>query len=94
MHGINAGVQAKVKAIQPKAVYSHCYAHCVNLVLVEATSTNLYARNFFGVLQNLYNFLEASPQRHSKLKSLMFELKSKPRIKSLKKLSDTRWACR
>ena len=87
-------MQAKVKAAQPKAIYSHCYAHCVNLVLVEATSTNQYTRNFFGVLQNLYNFLEASPHRHSKLESLMLELKSKPRIKSLKKLSDTRWACR
>ena len=94
MLGVNAGVQAKVKAAQPKAIYSHCYAHCVNLVLVEATSTNHYTRIFFGVLQNLYNFLEASPHRHSKLESLMLELKSKPRIKSLKKLSDTRWACR
>ena len=94
MRGVNAGVQVKVKAAQPKAIYSHCYAHCVNLVLVEAASTNQYTRNFFGVLQNLYNFLEASPHRHSKLESLMLELKSKPRIKSLKKLSDTRWACR
>lgn len=59
MRGHIAGVQAKVRVIQPKAIYTHCYAHCTNLVLVEATSTNQYARNFFGVLQNLYKFLEA-----------------------------------
>ena len=42
-----AGVQAKVGVIQPKAIYTHCYAHCTTLVLDEATSTNQYARNFF-----------------------------------------------
>ena len=62
MRGAIAGVQAKIKAIQPKAIYTHCYAHCTNLVLVAATSTNQYARNFFGVLQNLYKFFEASPR--------------------------------
>ena len=81
MRGINAGVQAKVKAVQPKAIYSHCYAHYINLVIVEVSSTNQYSRNFFGVIQNLYNFLEASPHRHCKLESLMQELSSKPRIK-------------
>ena len=94
MRGAIAGVQAKIKAIQPKAIYSHCYAHCTNLVLVEATSTNKYARNFFGVLQNLYTFLEASSHRHAKLESVIKEVNSKPRIMSVKKLSDTRWACR
>ena len=35
MRGIHAGVQAKVKETQPRAIYCHCYAHCVNLVLVK-----------------------------------------------------------
>ena len=94
MRGAISGLQAKVKALQPKAVYSHCYAHCVNLIIVEATSSNQYARNFFGVLQNLYCFLEASPHRHAKLQSIILQVISKPRIKSVKKLSDTRWSCR
>ena len=56
MRGVNAGVQAKVKAAQPKAIYSHCYAHCVNLVLVEATSTNQYTRNFFWCVAKSLQF--------------------------------------
>ena len=72
MRGAIAGVQAKMKAIH------HCYAHCTNLVLVEATSTNQYVRNVFGVLQNLYNFLEASPHRHAKLESVIKEVDSRP----------------
>ena len=94
MRGIHAGVQVKVKEIQPRAIYCHCYAHCVNLVLVEATSSNQCCRNFFGVIQNLYTFIEASPHRHSTLVAFMKELSSKPHVKTLKKLSDTRWACR
>ena len=47
MRGAIAGVQAKVKSIQPRAIYTHCYAHCTNLVVAEATSTNQYARKFF-----------------------------------------------
>ena len=94
MRGAISGLQAKVKALQPKAVYSHCYAHCVNLVIVEATSSNHYARKFFGILQNLYCFLEASPHRHAKLHSIILQVMSKPRVKSLKKLSDTWWSCR
>ena len=90
MSGANAGLQAKVKAIQPKAIYTHCYAHCTNLVLVEVTSSNQYSRIFFGVLQNLYTFLEASPHRHAKLEAVIIQVNSKPRVKSLKRLSDTR----
>ena len=94
MRGTHAGVQAKVKEIQPKALYCHCYAHCVNLVLVEATSTNQCCRNFFGLIQNLYTFIEVSPHRHSTLVAFMTELNSKPCVRTLKKLSNTRWACR
>ena len=83
-----------MKALQSKAVYSHCCAHCVNLVIVEATTSNHYARKFFGILQNLYYFLEASPHRHAKLHSIILQVMSKPRVKSVKKLSDTRWSCR
>ena len=47
-------------------------------------------QDFFGVLQNLYTFLEASPHRHAKLESVIKEVNSKPQIMSVKKLSDTR----
>ena len=94
MRGTIAGVQAKVKSLQPKAIYTHCYAHCTNLILVEATASNQYSTNLFGVLQNLYTFLVASPHRHAKLEAVIIQVTSKPRVKSMKKLLDTRWACR
>ena len=53
MCGINAGVEAKVKAVQPKAINCHCYAHCVNLVIMEATSRG-GSRGFLRFLETPY----------------------------------------
>ena len=83
MQDAHAGVQAKVKEIQPKAIYCHCYAHCVNLVLVKATCTNQCCRNFFGIMQNLYTFVEANLHRHSTPLAFMTELNSKPHVRTL-----------
>jgi hypothetical protein len=41
------GFRWEVKVESPKALYVHCYAHCLNLVLVDATKSNKTARNFF-----------------------------------------------
>ena len=57
MSGKYNGVQAQVKAVENRAVYIHCYAHCLNLVLVDTVKRNQNARNFFGVLQSLYCFV-------------------------------------
>ena len=35
-----SGLQARVKMELPKALYVHCYAHCLYLVLVDATKSN------------------------------------------------------
>ena len=46
------------------------------------------------MLQNLYNFLKESPHRHGKLQAIIKQVNSKPCIKLIKTLSDTRWPCR
>ena len=52
-----SGVQARIKAVENRAVYIHCYAHCLNLVLVDAVKHNNNATNFFGIIQSLYFFV-------------------------------------
>ena len=42
----------------------------------------------------MYNFLEGSPHRHAKLQAIIKQINSKPHIKSIKTLPDTRWACK
>ena len=98
--GIHTGLQARIKEIFPSAIYTHCYAHVLNLVIVDTMSNNSIARDFFGTLQNPYVFVKTCPKRHAvylkhkrDLSASDDEEKNK-REYVLKKLSDTRWACR
>ena len=40
----------------PQAVYVHCYAHCLNLVLVNATKKVTDSADF-AIMESLYVFL-------------------------------------
>ena len=41
------GVQQRIKEVAPQATYVHCYAHCLNLVLVDSTRSVSHAADFF-----------------------------------------------
>ena len=41
------GVQAKVKEHAPDAIFIHCYAHRLNLILSQAASSNAKCNVFF-----------------------------------------------
>ena len=90
-----SGVQAMIRKENNKAIYMHCHAHILNLVLVESCSKNTIACNFFGDVQSLYVFIEGSTKHHSIFVDMQkTELCSTKQPVTLKRLSDTRWACR
>ena len=61
------GVQAKIKEISPLALFTHCYAHCLNLSI--ATSCKLSeVRNLIGQINEAYLFLNNSPSDNSCLR--------------------------
>lgn len=91
MSGCNAGVQKLVKENSPQAIYVHCCAHRLNLVLVDVAKRVRAASDFFSHLQALYVFLSAS-KCHEHFLSNQNSLGG--REIRLKKLSDTRWSCR
>ena len=98
MSGKYHGVQPLLKDEVPKAIYVHCYGHCLNLVLTDAVKRNKTARNFFGTLESLYCFLRLSNCRNALFHKLQQEFKeseeSQDRSLTIKKLCETRWACR
>ena len=50
MSSSKAGVQAKIKEVSPRALYTHCYAHCLNLSI--ATCSNIQeVRNLIGIIR-------------------------------------------
>lgn len=60
MSGNVGGVQARLREIVPSALYIHCYAHRLNLVVVDCVRNIKASGEFFLILQRLYNFISGS----------------------------------
>lgn len=43
MSGCCSGVQQRIRELAPQAIYVHCHAHCLNLVLVDCVKKNSHA---------------------------------------------------
>ena len=54
MSGCCTGVQTRVPEFAPYAVYIHCYAIVLNLVLVDSVKSVTSASEFFMLLEALY----------------------------------------
>ena len=50
-----AGVQAKIKEISPLAVYTHCFAHSLNLSIAASCDVQ-EVRNLIGLINESYFF--------------------------------------
>ena len=70
MSGRCSGVQQRIREVAPHAVYIHCYAHNLNLALVDCVKGNSDAREFFSLIQTVYIFISSS-------KHTLFTLKSR-----------------
>lgn len=59
----NQGVQNKLVDLNPRAFYTSCGCHSVNLVICDITSTSTKARDFFGIVQRMYTIFCKSIKR-------------------------------
>ncbi|XP_063216599.1 zinc finger MYM-type protein 1-like [Bacillus rossius redtenbacheri] len=84
MAGHLNGVQAKVREVIPHAVFVHCYAHKLNLVLSQAVSCISACRVFFANLSGFVSFLVHSSKRTNLLDTIV--------QKRFPKLAPTRWS--
>lgn len=73
MCGRYSGLSTRIKEIELKAIYTHRYAHILNLVLSHACQSIQDVRNAFGIVASIYNFTEGSAKRHHVFKSIMKE---------------------
>ena len=92
MSGQCSGVQKRIKELAPHAIYVHCYAHTLNLVLVDSVKMVPYATEFFALLESLYVFISTT-KAHAIYMQKQSEMHSDKRPLQLQKVSDTRWAC-
>ena len=52
-----SGVQKKVMDVVPQAIYIQCFAHLLNLVLIDCAKNISHAGRFFSLLESLYVFI-------------------------------------
>jgi len=87
MSGGCSGVQHRMKEVAPYAAYVHCYAHTLNLTLVDCVKSVQCACDFFCLLKALYVFTSASKAQAAFVAKQ--ELHPEKPVHRLQKLSDT-----
>ena len=87
MKGKKQGVQKRLLDINPRAFYTPCGCHNLNLVLCDMANSCPKAISFFGVVQRVYTLFSSSTKRWKILQDNV-------PILTLKPLSQTRWESR
>lgn len=94
MSGGYSGLQSRIQSHNDKALCVHCHAHCLNLVLVESAKSSQPFVCFFNLVESLYTFQARTPKCYAAFVTLQQNMYPGPGVCELKRLSDTRWACR
>lgn len=89
MSGAKGGVQARFREKHPQAIYVHCYAHELNLVLCHTCKAIPEATKFFELLESMYSFFHVSLVHHDKFADVQKHLGLDN--SDLIQLSKTRW---
>uniref|UniRef100_A0A8C6T8V9 Zinc finger MYM-type protein 1 n=1 Tax=Neogobius melanostomus TaxID=47308 RepID=A0A8C6T8V9_9GOBI len=85
------GVQARFREKHPEALYVHCYAHELNLVLCHTCRAIPEATDLFNTLESVYSFFSCSLLHHEVFVNMQKALGLEHG--ELVQLSKTRWAC-
>ncbi len=70
MSGQKAGVQAKIREKQPKALYTHCAGHSLNLAILNSCSVPPI-RNCIDQIKGFTIWIKYSPKREGLLKAIV-----------------------
>ena len=92
MMGHLRGVGTQIESKYPLAIKVHCFAHCLNLCLQEASKNCLPIRTALNVITDLSQFIRNSPKR-----SVLFQKWKQaisPEGTGLRPLCPTRWTVR
>ncbi|XP_025198313.1 zinc finger MYM-type protein 1-like, partial [Melanaphis sacchari] len=86
MSGHLTGLQARVKEVAPNALFTHCLAHRLNLVLQHGCSINAKCRIFFANLTGIAAYFHNSTSRTNFVDTIVG--------KRIPQFVQTRWSSR
>ena len=84
MKGHKSGLQSRLLEHNPRAFFTPCACHSLNLLLGDIAKSCVRGTSFFGVMACLYSFFSGSTKRWSILRKHVSSLTVKP-------LCETRW---
>uniref|UniRef100_A0A7N0ZY98 DUF4371 domain-containing protein n=1 Tax=Kalanchoe fedtschenkoi TaxID=63787 RepID=A0A7N0ZY98_KALFE len=65
----------KLLDVNPRAFYTSCGSHSLNLMLCDMANTYSKARNFFGIIQRIYTiFANSTKSRVNSIKAIRFQI--------------------
>lgn len=90
MQGEYSGLRTLIQEENPKAKYIWCFAHRLNLVIVDTVDSSVNTRQFLGDLQSLIGYMRAR-KRTSEFVNYQKILQPTERTRRIKSFSNTRW---
>ena len=90
MAGKTKGVAARILQQFPRAVYTHCATHCLNLCVVKCCSVQEVQRAM-DIADTISCFFSNSPKRQLAFEKWVTQLYEGERRQKLKSLCKTRW---
>jgi len=92
MAGARNGVAAKIQQLEPKAVFTHCYGHALNLSVNDTVKKCKTMRDCLDTCYEVIKLIEFSPKRNAMLNSIKEEVGDD--APSVCTLCPTRWTVR
>ncbi len=74
MSGAKRGLAALVQQEEPKAIYTHCYGHALNLACGDAIKTCNLIKNALDTSYELIKLIKKSPRRDAALQKIKEQL--------------------
>ncbi|KAL5239152.1 hypothetical protein ACI65C_006562 [Semiaphis heraclei] len=90
MQGKYRVLKSYIQNENPRAVNVWCFAHILNLVVVNVCESSIHSKQFFTTVQALTVFMSAR-KRNAKFTDNQIKLYPKSKMLRLKNLSTTRW---
>lgn len=89
MAGTKAGVAKKLSDEEPRAVYTHCYGHAINLACGDTIRNSKLMKDALNTTHVIVKLLKRSPKRDTCFASLKTDLA--PDTPGIRVLCPTRW---
>ena len=92
MAGARAGVAVKIQELEPRAVFTHCYGHALNLAVNDTITKVPKMKDCLDTCYEIVKLIKFSPKREAMLSQLKEEMGSD--APGVRTLCPTRWTVR